>query len=46
MRDNHHAAGERENRFLQRSQCLHIEIVGRFVEKQNIGALFQGVGQV
>ena len=46
MRDDHGAAGEAFERFLQRAQRFDVEIVGRFVEQQHVAALFQHLGHM
>ena len=46
MRYHHHATGEGEQRFFQCTQRLHIEVVGRFIEQQNVAAGSQQLGQV
>ena len=38
MADDHGAAGEIFQCFFKRCQCFRIEVIGGFVEQQNIGA--------
>src|SRR6516165_3552826 len=40
------AAGKVEQRLLQRAQCVDIEIVGRLVKEQHVGARLEHLGQV
>jgi hypothetical protein len=44
--DDHGAAGEILQRLFQRAQGIDIEIVGRLVEQQHVGAGFQHLGQM
>src|ERR1700752_4205955 len=44
--DHHRAAGEAEQRLLERAQRLDVEIVGRLVEQQHIAAGTQPLGEV
>src|SRR6202521_176413 len=44
--DDDGAAGEVEQRFLQRPERVDIEIVGRLVEQQQIAALLQELGEM
>ena len=46
VRNHHHAARELENRFFQRAQGFDVEVVGRFVEQQQVAAAAQQLGQV
>ena len=46
VRDYHDAANEAEDRFLEGSQRIDIQIVGRFVEQQNVATASQEFGQV
>src|SRR5882762_5292232 len=46
MADDHGATGEILQRLLQRAQRVDVEIVGRLVEQQHIGAGFQHLGQM
>ena len=41
MRDHEHAAGEFEQRVLERAQRLDVEVVRRLVEQQQVAALQQ-----
>jgi hypothetical protein len=41
MRDHHHATGKVFQRFFERAQRVHIQIVGWFIEQQNVRPLFQ-----
>ena len=41
VRDDEHAAGELEQRVLERAQRLDVEIVRRLVEQQHVAALEQ-----
>ena len=36
------AAGAAQQRVLQRGQCLHVEVVGGFVEQERATAVFAG----
>ena len=38
MRDHHGAAGEVEERVLERAQRVDVEVVGRLVEQQQVAA--------
>ena len=40
------AAGERQQRFFQRPQGFHVQIVGGLIEQQHVGALLEQLGQV
>ncbi len=44
--DDHGAAGEILQRLFQRRQGFGVEIVGRFVEQQHVGAALQHLGQM
>jgi hypothetical protein len=44
--DDHGAAGEILERRFQRAQRFDVEIVGRFVEQQQVGARFEHLGQM
>ena len=44
--DDHDAAGEVQQRFFERPQRVDVEVVGRFVEQQQVAALAQQLGQV
>ena len=46
MADNDGAAGEILQRVFQRAQRLGVEIVGRFVEEQDVAALLEKLGQM
>ena len=46
MGDDDRAAGEIEQRFLQRAQGVDIEVVGRLVQQQEIGAGLQHLGEM
>ena len=37
---------ELSKRFFQCAQCFHVEVVGRFVEKQHVAARTQHLGQM
>jgi len=41
MRDHDRAPCEVLQRFFERAPCVHIQVVGRFVEQQNVRAFFQ-----
>src|SRR5262249_3719756 len=41
MTDYHGAARKILQRFFQSAQCVHVEIVGRLIQKKDIGALLQ-----
>ena len=44
--DDHGAAAEVEQRLLQGPQRVHVEVVGRLVEQQQVAAAAQQLGQV
>src|SRR3954454_8413467 len=44
--DDHGAAGELEERVLERLQRLDVQVVGGLVEQQQVAALFEGEGEV
>jgi hypothetical protein len=44
--DDQRAAGEAQERFLQRPERVHVQIVGRLVEQQHVGAGLQHLGQM
>ena len=44
--DHHRASGEGDERVLERAERVHVEVVGRFVEQQHVGAGFQHLGQM
>ena len=46
VRDHHGAAGELLERVLQRTEGFDVEVVGRFVEQDQVAALFQGQRQI
>ena len=46
MRDHDGAAGEVEQGFFERTQRLDVEVVGRFVEHQQVAARAQHLGEV
>ena len=46
MADHHHAAGELLQSVLEILKGLDIQIVGRFVQQDDVAALGQGLGQV
>ena len=46
MADDHGAAGEILQRLLQGAHGVHVQVVGRFVEEQDVGPLLQHPGQV
>src|SRR5882724_5527616 len=46
VRDDDGAAREREQRLLERAQRVHVEVVGRLVEQQQVAALAQKLGEV
>ena len=46
MGDHHRAAGEREQRVLERAQRVDVEIVGGLVEQQQVAAAAQQLGEV
>ena len=46
MGDDHGTAGELQQGVFQRSQGFHVQIVRRFVQQQQVSALFQGQSQV
>jgi hypothetical protein len=44
--DDHGAAGEILQRLFQRAQRFGVEVVGRFVEQQHVGAGLQHLGEM
>jgi hypothetical protein len=46
MADDHGAAGEVLQRLFQRTQRVDVEVVGRLVEQQDVGAGLQHLGEV
>ena len=46
MADDHGAAGEVLERLLQRPQRIDVEVVGRLVEQQQVGARLQHLGEM
>src|SRR5699024_5945215 len=46
VRDHHGAAREALQRVLQRAEGLHVQVVGRLVEQDQVAALFEGQRQV
>ena len=44
--DDHRAAGERQQRLLERAQRVDVEVVGRLVEQQQVAALAQQLREV
>ena len=46
VRDHNGGAGEVQQGLFQRAQGFHVEVVGRLVQQQHVGALFQGQRQV
>src|ERR1700733_4822379 len=46
VRDDHRAARKGHQGILERAQCFDIEIIGRFVEQQNVAAGLQYLGKV
>ena len=46
VRDHNHASDEAEDRFLESSQRVDVQVVRRFVKQQNIAAASQQLGQV
>ena len=44
--DDHGAAGIVEQRLLERAQRVDVEVVGRLVEQQQVGALLQHLGEM
>ena len=46
MADDHGAAGEVEQRVLERPQRVDVEVVGRLVEQDHVGAGLEQLGQV
>src|SRR6185503_2321850 len=44
--DDHRAAGEILERFLERAQGLDVEVVGRLVEQQHVAALLEHLGEM
>src|SRR6516165_4916617 len=44
--DDDRAAGKVEQRLLERAQCVDIEVIGRLVKEQHIGACLEHLGQV
>ncbi len=46
MADDQHAAGELQQRLLQRAQCIDVEIVGWLVEEQQVAAALEELREV
>ena len=46
MAYHHRAAGKVFQPFFQRAQCLNIQIIGRFIEQQEVGTAFQHFRQM
>jgi hypothetical protein len=46
VRNHDHAAREREQRLFERAQRVHVQIVRRFVEQQQVAVLLQQLGEV
>src|SRR5476651_1159329 len=46
VRDHNGGAREVQQGFFQRTQGFHVQVVGRFVEQQDVAAFFQGQRQV
>src|SRR4029079_1702368 len=46
MADDDSAAGEILERRFKRGECLHVEIVGRLIEQNEVGAGFQHLGEM
>ena len=46
MADDDGAAGEVEQRLLERAQRVDVEVVGRLVEQQQVAAALEQLGQV
>ncbi len=46
MRDDDRAAGEIEQRFLERAQRVHVEIVCRLVEQEDVAARLDQLRQM
>ena len=44
--DDHRAAGEVDERLLERAQRVDVEVVGRLVEQEQVAAALQQLGQV
>ena len=44
--DDHGATGKGVKTFLQCSQCVHVDVVGRFVEQQHVALLLQSKRQL
>ena len=44
--DHDRAAGERQQRVLERAQRVHVEVVGGLVEQQQVAAAAQQLGEV
>ena len=44
--DHDHAPGKIFQRFFERAQRVHIQVIGRFVEQQNVGAFLQHLRQM
>ena len=44
--DDHGTTGVGLQRVLKRTQCVHVEVIGGLIEKQNVAALFQELGEV
>ena len=39
--DDHSTASKRFQTFLKRTECVHVDVVGRFVEQQHVALLLQ-----
>ena len=46
MRDHHRAAGEIDERVLERAQRVDVEIVRRLVEQQHVAAAHERLGEM
>ena len=46
MGDNHGATGERQQGVFQTGEGLHVQVVGRLVQQQQVTALLEGKGQI
>ena len=46
MADDHDTTSKLQQGILQRSQGLHIQVIGRLIQEEHIGASYQGLGQM
>src|SRR5208283_5265155 len=46
MADYNRATGKVLDRFFQRAERVHVQIVGRFIQQQNVAAAFKQLGEL